>query len=290
MDRALLIRRTLQVTSSTLAGLAVVAVVYLGIPGLPGTPSPASGPVLPAALDATPGVLELDPFPAPAFSVVTSEGEPFTEARLQGRVSLVFFGFANCPDVCPLTLGKMSRALEILSERHGPQARFQGIFVSVDPERDTPEALERYMARFDGSLTALTGDESHLHQVAEAWGVHVAILRGVSDPHAGHGTQPGGGAHDGHDGAAAGAPGAAGALPPESAEVGSPSGAPRGDPTDPSDYAVEHSTRSFVVDVRGRVVQALAAYLTAEEMADALEPHLATAGLLDPSDDDVTRP
>lgn len=223
---SLLARRSLQVTTGVLAGLAVVSLIYLGVPGMPGA---VTGPP-----ETLPGSPVLEPYPAPPFSLVTTGGESFTGDDLHGQVSLVFFGFANCPDVCPLTLTKMSRALEILESRG---LGFQGIFVSVDPARDTPEALERYMKAFHPSLVALTGDEAEVHRMAGEWGIHVTIHDGFPDALSGHVGHEGSGGND--DG-----------------------------------YAVEHSTRALVVDSHGRVVNALASFLTAEELAEALETHL----------------
>ncbi len=186
------------------------------------------------------------PFDAPAFALETLDGETFTEASLRGEVSVVFFGFTHCPDICPITLDRLSGALRALDEEG---LTFRGIFVSVDPARDTPARLGSYMERFDPRLVALTGTADAIETMTEGWGIHVAFrtLAEGEDPHAGHG------GHDDHG---------------DHGDRGAPTRVPAGD------YTVEHSTRSLVVDRRGRIVSSLAAFLTAEEIADQLRPLL----------------
>ena len=96
------------------------------------------------------------PRPFPDFDLADAAGGRFTPARLRGRWSLLFFGYANCPDICPVTmsvLGNAARQLEAAGEDG-----FQGILVSVDPERDTPEALAAYVAAFRDDFVGVTGD------------------------------------------------------------------------------------------------------------------------------------
>lgn len=244
----LVVRRLLQVVTGTLVGLAVLAVIYVGFPSAsPHRVSPDLNRI-PADLDqAAGGARSLTPTPVPPFSLRTSGGEPFDHRDLRGEVSVVFFGFSNCPDVCPLTLGKLSRALDILGQR---DEAFQGIFVSVDPARDTPSVLESYMERFHPSLVALTGPEEEIVQLADAWSVHVRIVDPAEAP------------HDDHAGV------------DRTGEVGARDETSRGQGGPDPSYAVEHSTRAFVVDRDGRVVASLAATLTANEIAEALAPHL----------------
>lgn len=240
----LLLRRSLQVVTGVALGLAVVSVVYFGLPGLPGSAAPDPTPF------ADPAVPE--PFPVPSFSLATSSGAPFDEERLQGKVSVVFFGFANCPDVCPLTLGNLGQALERL-ETEGQS--FQGVFVTVDPRRDTPEALAEFMSDFHPELVALTGSEGEIQELTDRWGVEVAfqstsgsagaMAGGNHAEHTGHGADP---------------------------EVARPAEA--SPPPDNEEYSVGHSTRAFVVDEEGWVVRSLAAYLTPEEILAALRPLL----------------
>jgi protein SCO1/2 len=88
------------------------------------------------------------------FSLIDHNGKPVTDEDFRGKPLVVYFGFASCPDVCPLALGTLSAALNELSASE--QKRLQALFISVDPERDTPEALKSYLA-FDERITGLTG-------------------------------------------------------------------------------------------------------------------------------------
>ena len=88
------------------------------------------------------------------FSLVDQNGKPFTDADLKGKWRLVFFGYTHCPDVCPTALNDLSLALDKL----GPKKSEIGIvFISVDPERDTPPVLKSYVESFGGPIVALTG-------------------------------------------------------------------------------------------------------------------------------------
>ena len=89
------------------------------------------------------------------FSLIDTNEKAVTQADFTGKVMLVYFGFTNCPDVCPGDVGIMSAALNRLGDNADKVAP---IFISVDPERDTPEALRTYFA-FDNRIIALTGDE-----------------------------------------------------------------------------------------------------------------------------------
>ncbi|MEL6288515.1 MAG: SCO family protein [Pseudomonadota bacterium] len=110
------------------------------------------------------------------FTMVRDDGATVTQADFKGKPLLIFFGFTFCPDVCPATLQVTSEALELL----GPQADdLNAVFVSVDPERDTPEALTSYLADFDERITGLTGTKEQVAEIAKAWRVYYAR---VADP------------------------------------------------------------------------------------------------------------
>jgi protein SCO1 len=94
-----------------------------------------------------------------------------TDATFRGRFLLVFFGFANCPDVCPLALDRFAQVLDLL----GPEAaRVQPLLVSVDPERDTPEVLRDYVTAVDPRILGLTGTPEQVKAVASAYKVYFA--------------------------------------------------------------------------------------------------------------------
>ena len=90
-----------------------------------------------------------------AFSLVDMEGRPVTEQDFLGEPHLVFFGFTHCPDVCPTKLFEIAQALDAVKERSGRDVR--ALFVTVDPERDTPEAMKSYVSSFDDRIVGLTG-------------------------------------------------------------------------------------------------------------------------------------
>jgi protein SCO1/2 len=103
------------------------------------------------------------------FHLIDQDGQPFSDQDLKGKAFLVFFGFTHCPDVCPTTLFEISEVMRKL----GPDAdRTAALFISVDPERDTPEAMKDYLSSFDPHLRGLTGDAASLAAVAKAYRVY----------------------------------------------------------------------------------------------------------------------
>ena len=89
------------------------------------------------------------------FVLVDSKGQPFASSRLTGKPYAMFFGFTHCPDICPTTLADVAQAVKSLG---ADAERVQVLMVSVDPERDTPEALAKYVTAFDPRFIALRGD------------------------------------------------------------------------------------------------------------------------------------
>jgi protein SCO1 len=103
------------------------------------------------------------------FSLIDQNGAPITDRDLRGRPFLVFFGFTHCPDICPTTLFEVSEILRTL----GPDAkRAAALFITVDPERDTPAAMKDYLSSFDPQLIGLTGDPAAVAAVAKAYRVY----------------------------------------------------------------------------------------------------------------------
>ncbi|MHB1218492.1 MAG: SCO family protein [Alphaproteobacteria bacterium] len=103
------------------------------------------------------------------FTLVDQQGRTVTDETFRARWMLVFFGFTHCPDVCPTALNDMSAVLAEL----GPAAdKVQPIFVTVDPERDTVEAMSQYVANFDPRIVALTGTPEQIAQAARAYRVY----------------------------------------------------------------------------------------------------------------------
>jgi protein SCO1/2 len=100
------------------------------------------------------------------FRLIDQDGKTVTEQDFKGRPSLVFFGFTHCPDICPTTLFDVSEIIRSL----GPDAaRVNALFITVDPERDTPQAMKDYLSSFDPRLSGLTGDDASIAAVAKAY-------------------------------------------------------------------------------------------------------------------------
>jgi protein SCO1/2 len=104
-----------------------------------------------------------------AFTLTDQFGKPRSDAEFRGKLMLVYFGFTNCPDVCPLALQKMTDALDALGDK---AAGIVPIFITVDPARDTVEAMRDYAANFHPSLVALTGDKAAAEAAARAYRVY----------------------------------------------------------------------------------------------------------------------
>src|ERR1700733_10408353 len=103
------------------------------------------------------------------FHLEDQSGKPFTEQDLKGRPFLVFFGFTHCPDICPTTLFDMSQVLHQL----GPDAdRTGAVFITVDPERDTPAVMKDYLSSFDPHLHGLTGDQAAINTAIKEYRVY----------------------------------------------------------------------------------------------------------------------
>lgn len=90
------------------------------------------------------------------FQLVDQRGQPFTLDDLKGQWTIAFFGFTHCPDICPTTLATLSRVLDSLDESIREQT--QVLLVSVDPARDTPEKLAKYLGYFNDEFIGVTGD------------------------------------------------------------------------------------------------------------------------------------
>jgi len=120
------------------------------------------------------------PRPLPEFSLVDASGAPFGPARLHGRWTFLFFGFLNCPDVCPTTLATLAAARRSLAGLPADEVPAVA-FVSVDPGRDTPELLGRYVAAFDPTFIGATGTREAIDRLAAALGIAVIIGAPAAD-------------------------------------------------------------------------------------------------------------
>ncbi len=101
-----------------------------------------------------------------SFTLTAHDGSRFESDRLTGRIVLLYFGFTSCPDVCPMELSNIGRALHEL-----PDDQVTGIFVTIDPSRDTVERLAAYVTFFHPDLIGLTGTEEEIRAVADQYNV-----------------------------------------------------------------------------------------------------------------------
>lgn len=105
------------------------------------------------------------------FTLTDQDGKRVTDQDFRGKYMLIFFGFTFCPDVCPSELQVMSAALDQL----GPQGdKIQPVFITIDPERDTPEAMKVYISNFHPRMVGLTGSADDIAKVAKTYRVYYA--------------------------------------------------------------------------------------------------------------------
>jgi protein SCO1/2 len=106
------------------------------------------------------------------FNLVDQNGRPVTERDFAGRYRIMYFGFTHCPDVCPTDLAAISRALKAFEAKDaGAAAKVVPVFVTVDPERDTPAVMKDYVANFHPRLVGLTGSPLEIAKVAKEYAV-----------------------------------------------------------------------------------------------------------------------
>jgi protein SCO1/2 len=115
---------------------------------------------------------------ARALSLPDADGKPRTLADFKGKVTVVFFGYTQCPDVCPTTMAELAEVKRALGK---DGERVQGVFVTIDPERDTPALLKNYIGAFDPSFVALRGSEEQTKAVAKEFKVFYAKVPGKTE-------------------------------------------------------------------------------------------------------------
>lgn len=114
-----------------------------------------------------------------AFDMIDQNGNAFTQENLNGKYSLIFFGFTHCPDICPTGLTLLTEVKKQLTPELKKQVQI--IFTTIDPERDTASVLKSYLAHFDAEIIGLTGSKQQLKKMADAYLVYYAKNPG-SDP------------------------------------------------------------------------------------------------------------
>ncbi len=102
------------------------------------------------------------------FSLKDMNNNTITQESFDGPLTAIFFGFTNCPDVCPMTLNKMDIVLDKLENKKKDVKVF---FISVDPEKDTPEVIKEYLSNFDNKFIGITGDPEKIFLLYKSWGV-----------------------------------------------------------------------------------------------------------------------
>ena len=218
-----LVRLALGVATGLLAAL-----LYLGSRGTGPPPDQAS---------LSPDPFFAQPVAAPPLRLQRPDGQWTTLDDFRGRVVAVFFGYTQCPDVCPITLAQLAR---LQSELDPESTELQVVFVSLDPARDTPEVLEQFASRLHPDLVPLTAPVDTLRPQVLEYGIGF-----VYRPRSG---------------------GAADSLAPPSHQEASDAGLG-------GDYLVDHTARTFLIDRGGRLV----AQILPETRSDALREALVRA-------------
>ena len=166
--------------------LAALAALGLAACSAPVDDGPVGDFVSAQAADGYAGTLLSDPpVPRPALVLSDTEGEPYDLRADTDGVTALFFGYTQCPDVCPTTMADLATATRQLPPRD--QERFTVVFVTEDPGTDTPAVLREYLDRFDERLIGLIGGDARTEQVLDE--LHMPRTEGHVDP-------PGGPPHD----------------------------------------------------------------------------------------------
>ncbi len=123
------------------------------------------------------GTILADPLPRPEFVLTTTRGEPFDFRReTGGRLTLLFFGYTHCPDICPVHMAQLAAVLRTLTP--DLERQIDVVMVTVDPERDTPEEFRRWLNNFDRSFVGLTGSAEALAAAQQAVRMPPAVKQG----------------------------------------------------------------------------------------------------------------
>ena len=104
-----------------------------------------------------------------SFSLKDVNNNIITEKSFEGPLTAIFFGFTNCPDVCPMTLNNLNLVINNLNKKK--KEKFKVFFVSIDPERDTPEIIKDYLNSFENKIYGITGDPKKIFVLSKSWGI-----------------------------------------------------------------------------------------------------------------------
>lgn len=142
----------------TLTGVVALALAFVTVTGFRG----------PSQVVETFGTADI----GGPFALVNTQGETVTRDDLIGKPHAVFFGYTYCPDVCPTTMWELGSYMQAMGERADDM---EVVFVSVDPERDTPDALREYVSAFDPRITALTGSRESIDEMVRNYRAYYKI-------------------------------------------------------------------------------------------------------------------
>ncbi|MGH7557259.1 MAG: SCO family protein [Gemmatimonadota bacterium] len=133
-----------------------------------------------------------EPIPRPDFTLLDTTGRPYDFlAETRGKVALLFFGYTHCPDVCPIHMGNIAAVLEDIGAER--RREVQVVFVTTDPERDTPERIRTWLDRFDPAFVGLRGSRAEVDSIQRSLGLPPSVAQapvgGGSDYMVGHAAQ-----------------------------------------------------------------------------------------------------
>jgi len=103
-----------------------------------------------------------------SFSLKDVNNNTITEKSFEGPATALFFGFTNCPDVCPMTLNKLTLILDELKKE---KKTLKVFFISIDPERDTPDVMKNYLSSFENTIVGITGESEKIFVLSKSWGI-----------------------------------------------------------------------------------------------------------------------
>ena len=107
-------------------------------------------------------------FKGSEFSLTDMNNNKITDDSFKGPLTAIFFGFTNCPDICPMTFNKMDIAISKLKNENESLKLF---FITVDPERDTPEVVKDYLSSFENNFVGITGEPEKIYLLSKSWGI-----------------------------------------------------------------------------------------------------------------------
>ncbi len=148
-----MVRKTLLLIIAPVIAVAVIVIVMLGVL----TSSPSYKPAI-----------ELTPREMPPFTLTNQYGEKFSLSDASGKAVMLYFGYVNCPDVCPIVMSRFAYILKNLTPAEKQQIAL--IFITTDPERDTVDTIRKYVKLFNEEIIALTGTKEELKKIWDAYG------------------------------------------------------------------------------------------------------------------------